>query len=197
MDEKDDWQFVNQQGKTTLIVNIICDYDCRILALNARFPGSCHESYVYRNSAINMVLEQLYESGEIQERWLLGDSAFPLLPWLLTPFNKTENKKQSKFNKEHRRMRNKASRCIGLLKTRFRCLCSDNPLKNGPVEAINIINSCVVLHNFLLKHEFEFQEPIIPRVERELAHIPLNQRRRKCTFRDKGLLNMTKICASW
>lgn len=84
-----------------------------------------------------------------------------------------------------------------MLKTRFRCLCSDNTLKYEPVRAGAIIISCAVLHNYLLKHNFELQEPIVPRPQREIAHIPLNQRRRQCTLRDKGLANIDEIIANW
>lgn len=42
----------------------ICDFDLRILNINARFPGSSHDSFVWRNSIIREELQRRYNAGK-------------------------------------------------------------------------------------------------------------------------------------
>ncbi|KAG7249433.1 hypothetical protein CRUP_007628 [Coryphaenoides rupestris] len=50
---------------------------------------------------------------------ILGDSAYPLLPWLMTPFAMVNNDAEKRFNCAHGRTR---STIEHLLKRRFACL---------------------------------------------------------------------------
>lgn len=45
----------------------------RILNVNARYPGSTHDSYIWKNSYIFILLEEQYERGHLNESWLLGN----------------------------------------------------------------------------------------------------------------------------
>lgn len=69
-----------------LNVQIICDSDLRITNVNARYPGRNHDSYIYGNSQIYTHLESQHQQGHIY--YLLGDSGYPLQPWLLTPISR-------------------------------------------------------------------------------------------------------------
>ncbi|KAJ1098012.1 hypothetical protein NDU88_003128, partial [Pleurodeles waltl] len=59
---------------------VVCLADQYISHVNAKFPGSVHDAYVMRNSSIPYVMEQLQR----HRVWLLGDSGYPNLSWLLT-----------------------------------------------------------------------------------------------------------------
>jgi hypothetical protein len=59
------------------------DSDLKILSVNARYPASVHDSAVYMMSAVKRVLHQRYADGD-RSTWLLGDSGYPLEPYLLT-----------------------------------------------------------------------------------------------------------------
>ncbi|KAJ8914912.1 hypothetical protein NQ315_016066 [Exocentrus adspersus] len=66
-------------------------------------------------------MQQLHINGGAS--WLIGDSGYPLQPFLLTPIqNAPEGSPESRFNHAHIRARNCVERCIGLLKMRFTCL---------------------------------------------------------------------------
>jgi len=59
-----------------------------------------------------------------QDRHLLGDSAYPLKPWLVTPFrdNGHLTDRQKRFNKIVSSCRQTVERAIGHIKGRFRRL---------------------------------------------------------------------------
>ncbi|RZC42826.1 DDE Tnp 4 domain containing protein, partial [Asbolus verrucosus] len=45
------------------------------------YPGSNHDSFIWRNSAVREALAE----GTFSEGWLIGDSGYPQEPWLMTP----------------------------------------------------------------------------------------------------------------
>lgn len=55
----------------------ICDSDCKILAVNAKFGGATHDAFVWENSKVNDFMQSLYRSNEMI--WLLGDIFLILL----------------------------------------------------------------------------------------------------------------------
>lgn len=50
--------------------------------------------------------------------------------------------------------RSTVERCIGLLKGKWRCLNKERALKYTPTNAGFMINSCAVLHNFLIHNNY-------------------------------------------
>ena len=62
--------------------------------------------------------------------WLPGDSAHPLIPYVLTPINGADpNTSEGRYTFVHRLARNSIERCIGVPKTAWRCLSKDRVLK--------------------------------------------------------------------
>ncbi|XP_017479894.1 PREDICTED: putative nuclease HARBI1 isoform X1 [Rhagoletis zephyria] len=113
-----------RKGGHSKNVMIICDADYIVLSASARFGGTAHDSYVWRRSRACRALEELYEAGE-RDFWLLGDSGYPLQPWLMTPISATSCTAEERYNIAHKSTRALVERCIGLLKSRFRCLSKE------------------------------------------------------------------------
>ncbi|KAB0794565.1 hypothetical protein PPYR_11404 [Photinus pyralis] len=133
---------------------IICNSNLKILAINARFPGSVHDSGIWATSAIRRELMVKHEEGN--SCWLLGDSGYPLEPWLMTPLLAPNlNEAERRYNNAHRSVRNVIERLNGVFKGRFRCLNRHRILHYSPVNAAKIINSCAVLHNLCIEREGE------------------------------------------
>ena len=78
---------------------------------------------------------------------ILGDAAYPMLPWIMKPYpgTGTLSRKQRHFNYRLSRARMVVECAFGRLKGRWRCL-----LKRNDCELIfvsTIVNACCILHN--------------------------------------------------
>nr|XP_054934389.1 putative nuclease HARBI1 [Dermacentor andersoni] len=126
----------------------VCNAELRILVVDPRFPGSCHDSWVWQRNPLRARLAAQLQPGE----YLLGDSGYPLEPWLLVPVpgSHAGTSSEGHYNQEHASMRNVVERCIGVLKSKFRCLQRFRTLLYSPDRAARIIYACVALHNIAL-----------------------------------------------
>lgn len=141
--------YINRKGFHSINCQIICDSDLKILALNARYPGSVHDAAIWATSNIKQFMERKYRNGEIST-WLIGDSGYPLQPFLLTPvIGAPDNSPESRYTRRHCTARNSVERCIGVYKNYFRCLSKDRTLHYSPRKAAYIIYACAVLYNIL------------------------------------------------
>lgn len=124
-----------------------------IVNVNARYPGATHDSFILKSSMPYTHLVNEHERYLDTQLWLIGDSGYPLQPWLLTPIRNPRTEVQRNFNSIHSSVRNKLERCIGIFKNRFRCLIHEQKLRYTHQKSSNIINSCVVFHNLLNQRE--------------------------------------------
>lgn len=114
-----------------------------------------HDSDVWRSSRAKEYLQAVYPTNH---EWLLGDSGYPLEPWLLTPLKETENDDQILYNESLAKARSTVVRTIGLLKGRWRCLCKESMLLYKPDTCSEIINACATLHNICVDSYDELPE---------------------------------------
>ncbi|XP_035430166.2 putative nuclease HARBI1 [Spodoptera frugiperda] len=125
---------------------IINDPDLNIMHVDVTFGGATHDSFIFNNSYIKTHLEQLNNTGETV--YLLGDSGFPLRPYMMIPCSNPEpGSREELYNNLHASARNTAERTIGILKGRFRCLLVHRVLHYDPEMVGKIIKACCVLHN--------------------------------------------------
>lgn len=135
-------EFVNRRGKHSINVQIICNADLRIINCVVRHPGSVHDSRMLRESSVWRDFEH---QPPLLEGVILGDSAYPLRQWLMTPFLNPQTRQERNYNAAFVTTRCSVERCIGVLKRRFHCLHSE--LRYRPGRACRIITACLVLHN--------------------------------------------------
>ncbi|CAG8476510.1 9572_t:CDS:2, partial [Scutellospora calospora] len=117
-----------------------------------------HDAKAFKNSYI-------YENNSLfieDEDYLVGDSAYPLLQWLITLFKDLQGldiQQQKYFNTIHSKTRVVIKQAFGRLKTRFPFL-RDMRLKDTK-KGTDIIDIALILHNFEQNNEnnnFELEE---------------------------------------
>ncbi|XP_063635094.1 putative nuclease HARBI1 [Cydia splendana] len=140
-------------------VQMICDHECRILAVNAKYGGAAHDSFIWENSNINDHMQLLHTRNEIV--WLLGDSGYPQRPWLMTPYvDANPDSAEEIYNAAHTTARVLIENTFGRLKNRWRCLHQERALHYRPEKCSRIILACCVLHNLAIQHNVPFPEEV-------------------------------------
>lgn len=144
--------YINRKGFPSINVLAVCDHKMTFTYVYSDRAGSVHDARVLRVSSLGQKLT----NGELLSNsnyHLLGDSAYPLIENLLVPYrdNGHLTPVQSKYNAVHSSTRCMIERSFGRLKGKFRRLKSIDAtnLKN----ALLIIDSAFVLHNFILQYE--------------------------------------------
>ncbi|KAJ1209060.1 hypothetical protein NDU88_004439 [Pleurodeles waltl] len=143
----------NRKSYHSMNVQMVCLADQYISHVNAMFRGSVHDAYIMWNSSIPYVMGQLQR----HRVWLLGDSGYPNLSWLLTPVRNPRTRAEERYNDAHGRTRRVIERTFGLLKARFRCLhMTGGSLFYSPKKVCQIIVACCMLHNLALRRQVPF-----------------------------------------
>ncbi|KAJ8915693.1 hypothetical protein NQ315_000627 [Exocentrus adspersus] len=138
---------LSQTSVHRCVHELICDPNLCILNVNANFPGSTHDSFIWRQSRIKQFLHGRYING-MRNVWLIGDSGYPLEQYLMTPFaDAAEGSPEFRYNGHHARARNCIERCIGVLKMRLRCILKERTARYSPQFIGRLFNTCAVLHN--------------------------------------------------
>ncbi len=107
------------------------------------WPGSVHDVWVFRNSSFYKNYSNLIQDDD----YLLGDSAYPISPFLIPLFKDPGSWKHKEFNQFHSRHRVIVENCFGRLKARFRIL-KDLDVKTVKMRVL--FTCCaIILHNFL------------------------------------------------
>ena len=104
---------------------------------------------------------------------VLGDSAYPLLSWLMVPFQDAVlTTEEQQFNKLHSSSRMIIENAFGLLKGRFRVLLKQVELETSNVDQVTL--TCCTLHNYCIKEKEEYPEEW--HMDSEVGHpAPVNE----------------------
>ena len=113
----------------------------------ARWPGSTHDSHIFKTSAVGRQLEQGGGHG-LADGVLLGDSGYACTSFLLTPYSQPHSPSEERFNRAHKTTRCTIERTFGLLKRRFHILHSE--IRMAPDRVCTIVVACFVLHNIAI-----------------------------------------------
>ncbi|XP_055714422.1 putative nuclease HARBI1 [Phlebotomus papatasi] len=140
--------YLNRKGFHSINASLICDHEQKFIYVDARHPGATHDAAIW---ALSEERKFLFNINRTQhERCLiLGDSGYPLEPWLITPYRNARTDEQIRFNSNFSKIRTIIENSIGVLKNRWRVLLtSERTLRYRPIKMARIINCCVALHNF-------------------------------------------------
>ena len=137
--------YVNRKGFHSINTQLVCDDELIFTDIVVRYPGSTNDAFIFQFCALHRRLQ----GHELHSGWLLGDSGYPNLPYLLTPIGNPICPKERRYNRAHRRTRVKIECAIDVLKARFLCLSRkvSGPLLFFPDVACQVIACCCYLHN--------------------------------------------------
>ena len=152
--------YYNRKGWHSIILQGTVDHQGRLIDIYVGWPGRVHDARVFANSTLyqrgqNGLLftdaRQLVAGREISPV-LLGDPAYPLLPWLMKAFpdNGHLSREQKTFNYCLSKARVVVEHCFGRLKGRWRCL--QKRLDVNVCDAPQVVATCCVLHNICEIH---------------------------------------------
>ena len=135
----------NRKGHFSINCQVVCDHKHKFSNVVARWPGSVHDSRIWTNSRICKEFEEGQHQGII-----LGDSAYPLSPQLMTPFDyPCKDRQRGRYNRSLCRSRVFIGQSIGIWKRRFPILSKKMRCK---VETtLTIIVATAVLHNLCIE----------------------------------------------
>ncbi|XP_037933492.1 putative nuclease HARBI1 [Teleopsis dalmanni] len=138
--------YFNRKHYYSLILQAVCDANGLFIDVCVGEPGSLHDCRVLRRS-------QLYSTASLPSKFLngsfiLGDSAYPNLNWLVSPFkdNGSLSSAQRQFNVMHSQARIVIEDAFGRMKTRFRRLLHFMEQQRTPA-ITNLIMCACILHN--------------------------------------------------
>lgn len=115
----------NRKCVFSINVQALADANLIIRDLVARWPGSAHDSTVFRSSRVRARLE----SGEFGNCVILGDSAYPLNTYLMTPLSDPATPAEIAYNSAHKTSRNAIERTFGVWKRRFPIIAAGTQIK--------------------------------------------------------------------
>ncbi|CAI8610438.1 unnamed protein product [Vicia faba] len=157
-----------EDGKNEfLMVQALVDAEGRFLDVSSGWPNSMKPETILRESKLYHDIQESREllpgssyklsDGSLIPQYILGDSCFPLLPWLLTPYNRVNEEDsftsaENAFNCAHSHAMGLFGDAFGRLRTRWLLLSESRKWKRDCVEYLPfvIVTACL-LHNFLIK----------------------------------------------
>ncbi|XP_051167759.1 putative nuclease HARBI1 [Leptopilina boulardi] len=153
--------YVNRKGFHSLLLQGICDARMRFIDIYTGICGSVHDARVWTMSDISEAIEENIEEFCPRGSHIIGDSAYGIKPYLMTPYKDRGfmTPAQRNFNRILSRERVVIERAFCLLKGRCRRM-KQLYLQNVKYGAL-IIAACCVVHNVCLDVEDEVNEDIL------------------------------------
>lgn len=154
-----DWY--DKEKNYSMALQVVVDPSLRFRDILTGWPGSMNELRLLRNCAFFRLCEsgqrlngppkRLAEGEEICD-FIVGDLGYPLLPWLLTPFQEKDlTDANTSYNKRHASAVAMAENALARLKGTWRILhrVMWRPDKH---KLPRIVLVCCLLHNIMLDH---------------------------------------------
>ena len=169
--------YYNRKGFHSVVIQALVDHQHRFMNVNVGWPGSVHDARILSNSEVF----EKGESGTLTPNFIrtfggvpvpvviIGDPAYPLLPWLIKPYPGVGlGAKKTKFNNRLSRARVVVECAFGRLKGRWRSLLKRNDVRVDHIT--NLVTACCILHNLCEIHQDSFDEQWLDEEVQASAH---------------------------
>ena len=161
-----------KSGGYTLNCQAVVDSNKRFIDLFLGMPGSTNDARMLRRSSLHHLgmHNNLFDREHAVEGFapfLIGDSGYPLLPWLMVPHRGPGQLSiaEQLFNRRLRRGRCVVENTFGILKQTFKELLVKSQLHVTFMP--DVILACAILHNVLLGQSPEEVEELLGVLRRE------------------------------
>nr|XP_037273814.1 protein ANTAGONIST OF LIKE HETEROCHROMATIN PROTEIN 1-like [Rhipicephalus microplus] len=148
--------FVNRKFWASYNVQAVVDDGGLFMNVSCRAPGSAHDSTALKMSALYKRSDNLVPHGFRMLRgtaipfMLVGDPAYPLLPWIMKGHTGRLSREEESFNVYLSSARNVVEQAFGRLKGRWRILLKRADIYYKFIPTV-VIATCA-LHNFCETH---------------------------------------------
>ena len=157
----------NRNKSFSILLQGVVDSRYYFTSINTRPPGSLHDNAHFKNTELYRKVEEgimggfhddplAWPSGLPFPPYIVVDRGYPLLSWCITPFKKGPmclplTREEAWFNRKHSSTRMSVERGFGILKARFKEICTKSSLKLDFLPTV--VHCCCVLHNILFANK--------------------------------------------
>ncbi|KAJ7947697.1 Harbinger transposase-derived nuclease [Quillaja saponaria] len=161
--------WLDHEKNHSMVLQAIVDPDLRFRDIVTGWPGKMKDWLVFESSNFYKLCDkgerlngkklQLSEGSEARE-YIIGDSGYPLLPYLLVPYEGKElPEPKAEFNKRHFATRMVAQRALARLKEMWKII-QGVMWRPDRHRLPRIIFVCCLLHNIVIDMEDEMQDEL-------------------------------------
>ncbi|XP_024872183.1 protein ALP1-like [Temnothorax curvispinosus] len=153
-------EYCNRKKYFSISLQAVADADMRFINVYCGDPGSLHDARILRRSELYHEASMNQEILFPDKMFLLGDSAYPSLPWLVPPFrdNGHLTPQQVEFNYIHSSTRMALERAFGQLKGRFCRIKFFTEYRDLPFVVNTVVAACI-LHNYCIEKNDTYDFP--------------------------------------
>ncbi|GAU12174.1 hypothetical protein TSUD_01400 [Trifolium subterraneum] len=159
--------WLDREKNCSMVLQAIVDPDLRFRDIVTGWPGSMSDDHVLRSSTFFKLTEEgkrlnggkkILPDETVLREYIVGDIGFPLLPWLLTPYEGEDlSNVQVEFNKRIVATQMVAKRALARLKEMWKII-GGVMWKPDKRKLPRIVLVCCILHNIVIHLEDEVQD---------------------------------------
>lgn len=156
--------WVDGENRNSMVLQAVVDPDLRFRDVVSGWPGSLDNSCILRTSGFYRLCQKGARldgkmglpgesSGSVVGEYIVGNASYPLLPWLMTPYQEHDlSPEKAEFNKRHAATRMVVQGALANLKERWQVLNGElwRPDKH---RLPRIIYACCLLTNIMIDLE--------------------------------------------
>ncbi|MBC2899603.1 hypothetical protein CFC21_112429 [Triticum aestivum] len=154
----------NHEKNDIAVIQFIVDATKRFRNIWLGPAGSMNKSSLLKDSEIfkecakggwlnGNKLKVALDGSEVGE-YIIGDAGYPLLPWLLTPYQEEElSDSKAEFNRRHSAATTSALKVLTRLKDTWQYLQGEMLCPFNPYSLDKVIYACCMLHNIVIEME--------------------------------------------